>query len=167
MPFHCPTLSHILQSHYTACHFLNNPWPLWLSSWGCSPSCPFLPTLRFPSNMDSVNHSFLPDSYTTFTISCSVLHNYFFLLVHWKLLEDKEKVLSFLVSLKLSYFFFFLTLQYCIGFAIYQNESTTGIHAFPILNPPPSSLPIPPLWVVPVVRCTILKLSYFLKDLWN
>ena len=34
--------------------------------------------------------------------------------------------------------FHFLNLQYCIGLAIYQNESATGIHVFPVLNPPPS-----------------------------
>ena len=34
--------------------------------------------------------------------------------------------------------FYFLTLQYCIGFSIHQNESATGIHVFSIPNPPPS-----------------------------
>ena len=44
----------------------------------------------------------------------------------------------------LYFLFYFLTLQYCIGFAIYQHESASGIHVFPILNPPPS-----PSWYHP------------------
>ena len=41
-------------------------------------------------------------------------------------------------------FILFLNFTNCISFAKYQNESATSIHVFPILNPPPSSLPIHP-----------------------
>ena len=59
-------------------------------------------------------------------------------------------------------FILFLNFTNCISYTKYHNESATGIHVFPILNPPPSSLPIPSLWVV---QCTSPKLPSFKKQL--
>ena len=44
-----------------------------------------------------------------------------------------------------------ITLQYCVGFAIHQHESATGVHVFPILNPPSSSLPEPSQYTSPIL----------------
>ena len=41
-----------------------------------------------------------------------------------------------------------ITLQYCSGFAIHWHESAMGVHVFPILNPPPASLPIPSFGII-------------------
>ena len=58
---------------------------------------------------------------------------------------------TFKVTIWFNFFkFYFIFKLYNISFAKYRNESASGIHVFPILNPPPSSLPIPSLWVVPV-----------------
>jgi len=72
---------------------------------------------------------------------------------------------SFFFKFKFIYFNWkLITLQYCIGFAIHQQESAMGVHVFPILNPPPTSLPIPSLWVIPVHQP---QASYILHWTWT
>ena len=74
----------------------------------------------------------------TWVDSCFHCGEFYFFFFFWF-----RALSEFFLNLSFIHLFIF-TLQYCVSFAIHWHESAMRAHVFPILNPPPTTLPTHP-----------------------
>ena len=58
-------------------------------------------------------------------------------------------ILLTVLVLENSFFYGWVVFHFILFFFIFKIKKISGIHVLPILNPPPSPLPIPSPWAVP------------------